>query len=60
MKIFNTNDTEYKYRNGQKCTVMKVIDKPDKTHDAEVLPMFVVEFEDGEQIEVWSDEIEEK
>lgn len=44
---------------GQEVTIKKVIDRPDNEHDEEVLPMFLVEFNDGDDdLEVWQDELE--
>jgi hypothetical protein len=36
---------------------LEVIDKPDKDHDEEVLPMYLIRFEDGQEIEAWPEEI---
>jgi hypothetical protein len=37
--------------------VVKVIDQPDKDHDEEVLPMFLIHFEDGREIDAWPEEL---
>jgi hypothetical protein len=38
--------------------VVRQITEPDATHDAEVLPMYVIRFEDGVEIEAFPDEVE--
>ncbi len=55
--IFNSPYDQYKGRNGQSCVIIKTIDRPDDTHDAEVLPMYIIEFGDEETIEAWPEEL---
>jgi hypothetical protein len=57
MLIFRTPYDQFKHRNGQFCYVVKVIDQPDKDHDEEVLPMFLIHFEDGREIDAWPEEL---
>ena len=56
-KRFHTVDTAHAFRNGQACRVIRSIVAPDNEHDAEVLPMHVIEFADGAQLEVFDDEL---
>jgi hypothetical protein len=49
---------QYKERDGQPFTVLRTIDQPDDTHDAEVLPMYEIQFTtDGAIIEAWPEEV---
>ena len=57
MKRFNSPYDQYRHRNGHIFEIVREITKPDKEHDAEVLPMFLIRFEDGLQIEAWPEEI---
>lgn len=55
---FHTTDSELAHLNGRLCRVVRAIRHPDATHDAEVLPMFVCEFEDcSNACEAWRDEL---
>jgi cytochrome c peroxidase len=54
---FNAVYDQYKNRNGQSFTVIRTIDKPDATHDAEVLPMYEIQFPDGEIAQAWPEEV---
>jgi hypothetical protein len=49
---------QHEERDGQEFTVVRVIKKADKDHDAEVLPMYEVLFRDGTRIEAWPEEVE--
>ncbi|MCC3277502.1 hypothetical protein LJ753_16685 [Arthrobacter sp. zg-Y20] len=53
---FKTADTSLAHRNGSAIRILQTITEPDATHDAEVLPMHVVEFPDGVKAEIWPDE----
>lgn len=55
---FQTPHEQHRDRNGQPFTLVRKIEEPDATHDAEVLPMYVVRFDDGVEIEAWPDEVE--
>lgn len=44
-------------RNGQPFTLIRSITEPDDKHDEEVLPMHVIRFEDGTEIEAWPEEV---
>lgn len=59
--IFNTVDTELKHLNGTEVIIIRVIDEPDKTHDLECLPMYVLNItHKGKNIEAFKDELELK
>jgi hypothetical protein len=58
-KTFTTPFTQFKDREGQSFKVLTVIVEPDAEHDEEVLPMYRIQFEDGEVIEAWSEEVKE-
>lgn len=55
---FTTPYGQHKDREGQPFELVRVIDAPDATHDAEVLPMYVVRFADGLEVEAWPEEVE--
>jgi hypothetical protein len=55
--IFSTPYEQYAEREGQHCVVVREINEPDEQHDAEVLPMYVICFDDGEEIEAWPEEV---
>ncbi|KKM03831.1 hypothetical protein LCGC14_1770540 [marine sediment metagenome] len=48
---------QYAHRVGQRFEVLSVIDTPDKDHDAEVLPMYRIRFEDGHITDAWPEEV---
>ena len=50
---------QYQDRNGQAFEIVRKISEEDGEHDAEVLPMFVIRFPDGIEIEAWPEEIGE-
>lgn len=52
-----THDSVLKHLNGNTGEIVRVIDTPDDTHDAEVLPMFVVNLGDNGHTEFWRDEL---
>jgi len=54
---FKTSDSRLRHRNGQKIKILKTFSKADKNHDKEVLPMFLIEFEDGFKEEAFKDEL---
>lgn len=54
---FSTPYNQYKDREGQAFTLIRIIDKPDETHDIDCLPMYVITFWDGVEIEAWPEEI---
>lgn len=56
-ETFQTPYEQHRHRQGHAFTVLKVIDKPDDKHDAEVLPMYRIRFADGGEIEAWPEEI---
>ena len=56
--IFRTTDSVYRCWNGQHCEIVRSIIEPDDDHDAEVLPMRVIRFDDGFELEVWDDELQ--
>jgi hypothetical protein len=48
---------QYAELNGHPVRIVRTITEPDDDHDAEVLPMYVVETSDGRQIEAWPEEV---
>lgn len=42
---------------GLRFSIVRVITEPDDTHDEEVLPMFVLRMENGEETEAWPEEV---
>lgn len=59
-ETFKSVYSQYRDRNGQTFTHVMTIDKPDSTHDVESLPMYVIRFNDGTEIEAWPEEVEVK
>ena len=57
-KQFNTSDTRYTHRNGFACRIISELG--DKERDAEVGTMYVIEFQDGEKIDAFFDEISDR
>ena len=58
MKYFETRDTAWGSRNGQRITVLGPT--PEKDFDrAEVGPMFRCKFDDGVKLDVFEDELQE-
>ena len=55
--IFSTPHEQYKEREGQTCVIVREITEPDDDHGAEILPMYVIRFSDGVEIEAWPEEI---
>jgi hypothetical protein len=56
---FTTPFEQYRAREGQAFTVVRKITEADLEHDEESLPMYVIRFEDGAEIEAWPIEVEE-
>lgn len=54
---FTTPFEQYAAREGQPCEVLRWVTDPDADHDAEVLPMAVIRFADGVEIEAWPEEV---
>jgi hypothetical protein len=54
---FRTPYEQYRDRDGQKCVIVRTLTEPDEEHDAESLPMHVVCFEDGTEIEALPEEV---
>lgn len=48
---------QHRDRVGQRFSPVRVIDAPDASHDSEALPMYVIRFEDGTEIEAWPEEV---
>jgi hypothetical protein len=56
--VFRSPYKQHHELNGCSCTVKRIIDKPDRHHDPEVLPMYVVEFGPPKKtIEAWPEEL---
>lgn len=56
-ETFQSPYEQYAERNGQAFEIIQEINIPDHDHDGEVLPMYVVRFPDGEEIEAWPEEL---
>lgn len=54
---FKTAHSILTHQNGNKVEILQVITEPDDYHDAEVLPMFRVRSENGEEFESFEDEL---
>jgi hypothetical protein len=54
---FYTRFEQYRGFNGRRFRILRKIAKPDRLHDAEVLPMYEIQFRDGTKIEAWPEEI---
>lgn len=59
MTKFKSPYDQHADRIGQEFTVIRTITEPDATHDEEALPMYVIQFSDGVQIEAWPEEVEQ-
>lgn len=57
-KTFQSPYDQYKHKNGIKFKVIRKITKPTKLIDFECLPMYSIQFEDGDKILAWPEEIE--
>lgn len=57
-ETFTTPFDQYSERKGQAFKVIRKLTEPDDDHDEEVLPMYIIEFLDGVQIEAFPDEVE--
>jgi hypothetical protein len=57
MPTFQTPYDQHADRNGQSYTFVRSITEPDESHDTEVLPMHVIRFADGTEIEAWPEEV---
>lgn len=55
---FTTPFDQYANREGQRFNVLAKITEPDEDHDAEVLPMYRIRFDDGFEIDAWPEEVE--
>lgn len=55
--VFDSPYEQYRDRNGQVFVLVREITEPDASHDAEVLPVYVIRFPDGVEIEAWPEEI---
>lgn len=55
---FKAQHDQYREHNGKPFTVLDIIVDEDETHDAEILPMYLILLETGEVIEAWPDEVE--
>ncbi len=55
---FTTPYTQHASRKGQRFEVVRQITEPDATHDAEALPMYVIRFDDGAEIEAFPEEVQ--
>jgi hypothetical protein len=56
-ETFTTPFSQYAERDGQPFEIVGVIAAADDHHDQEVLPMYLIRFPDGEQIEAWPEEV---
>ena len=58
-RTFNTPFEQYRIHDGKTCTLVRTIVESDDDHDEESLPMHVVRFDDGTEIEAWPEELGE-
>lgn len=56
-ETFTTPYDQMSEHEGRTFRVTYVLTEPDEDHDAEVLPMFGVVFDDGARIEAWPEEV---
>lgn len=56
-KTFKSSSDEYKKYNGMKFKVLNSVSVDDERFDLEVLPMWEIEFSNGEKVEAFSEEI---
>lgn len=56
-ETFLPSGSEYAARAGAAFTLVKKLVEPDERHDEECLPMYVIRFGDGAEIEAWPDEV---
>lgn len=56
-ETFLPSGSEYAERAGAAFTLVRKIVEPDEKHDEECLPMYVIQFDDGVEIEAWPDEV---
>lgn len=54
---FKAQYNQYREHDGKRFAALRVIEEADATHDEEVLPMFVIALETGEEIEAWPEEV---
>jgi hypothetical protein len=58
MPIFNTPFEQYKHRHGQECAILRKLNHDDENPDfKEVGELYKVQFQDGEIIDAWPEEI---
>ncbi|MBC8742753.1 hypothetical protein F6X40_40450 [Paraburkholderia sp. UCT31] len=55
--VYKSPYDQYKHLNGHQFRIVKAITEADAKHDLEVLPMYVGQFESGETVELWPEEI---
>lgn len=56
-KAFDSPYRQYSNLNGRPFRVIREITEPDERHDEECLPVYVIQFEDGKQIEAYPEEV---
>jgi len=54
---FDTPYEQYAERKGQHYQLIRFITEPEPRFDEEVLPMAVIRFDDGTEIEAWPEEL---
>lgn len=54
---FAAHYDEHADRDGQRFEFVALVHEPDDEHDAEVLPMYRIRFDDGTEIEAWPEEV---
>jgi len=57
LRMFDSPHDQFAHRNGQRCWVREKIVKPTADIDEEVLPMYVITFDDNETIHAWPEEL---
>lgn len=56
--IFRSPYDQYRDRVGQHFEIIRVITRPESDVDLENLPMYVIRFDDGDEIHAWPEEVE--
>lgn len=56
---FTTPYQQHADREGQPFEVLAKVTEPGDHHDAEVLPMYRIRFQDGTEVDAWPEEVEE-
>ena len=55
--VFNSPYDQYKDRNGQTFVIVRKITEEEEDYDFETLPVYIIRFQDGEEITAYPEEI---